>query len=149
MILDKTYNAKYYLSMHPLFPKAMEFLEAYLENPVPAGIYEICGKDLFVKVQDYETRENGFLEVHDHYIDVQCMIAGTEKVYYTERKGLEPACDYDENEDALFLQDRNGCIEFLFHGGEIAIFFPWDAHKPAMCVGEKTQAKKLVFKVKI
>ena len=38
MILDKTYNAKYYLSMHPLFPKAMEFLEAYLEKPVPAGV---------------------------------------------------------------------------------------------------------------
>ena len=57
MILDKAYNAKYYLSVHPLFSKVMEYLEAYLEKPVPAGVYEICGKDLFVKVQDYETRE--------------------------------------------------------------------------------------------
>lgn len=102
-----------------------------------------------MKVQNYETREEGFLEVHDEYIDVQCMISGMEKVYYTKSKGLTHACDYDENEDVLFLKDREGCVEFLFQAGEFAVFFPWDAHKLAMCVGEKARAKKLVFKVKV
>ncbi len=149
MILDKLYNAHNYINIHPLFGKVFEFVEGYLKNPIAPGTYEICGQDLFVKVQNYETREEGFLEVHDEYIDVQCMIAGMEKVYYTESKELTPACDYDENEDVLFLKDREGCVEFLFQAGEFAVFFPWDAHKPAMCVGEKARAKKLVFKVKV
>lgn len=149
MILDKICNKEYYINTHPLFAKAFEYAEAYLKNPVEPGMYEICGQDLFVKVQDYETREEGFLEVHDKYIDIQCMIEGVEKVYYTERQGLESACEYDENEDALFLKDGEDCVEFLFQAGEFAVFFPWDAHKPAMCVGEKARAKKLVFKVKV
>lgn len=149
MIFDKQNNMGCYIKMHPLFPAVMDYVESYLRNPVAPGIYEISGKDLFVKVQDYETREEGFLEVHDQYIDVQCMIEGIEKVYYTQRDGLIPACEYDAQEDALFLKDKEGCLEFLFRAGEFAVFFPQDAHKPAMSIGTKEKAKKLVFKVRI
>ena len=149
MIFDKIVNYHYYVNTHPLFEKAFEYVENYLKDPVAPGIYEICGKDLFVKVQDYETREEGFFEVHDQYIDIQCMVEGAEMVYYTEREGLIPAAPYDAKEDAQFLLNRDDCLEFLFRAGEMAVFFPNDAHKPAMQITEKARAKKLVFKVKI
>lgn len=148
MILDKFGNKDYYVNAHPLFERAFAYIGEYLKNPAEPGVYEICGDDLFVKVQEYETREEGFLEIHDRYIDIQYMLEGAEKVYYTESEGLEPACAYDEKEDVLFFKDREGCVEFLFEAGYFAIFFPNDAHKPSMKVGEKAGARKLVFKVR-
>ena len=48
------------------------------------GKYEICSEDLYVVVQEYETREEGLLEVHNKYIDIQCMVEGIEKIYYAQ-----------------------------------------------------------------
>lgn len=149
MILDKLCNNKYYLNTHPLFGKAFAFAEEYLKNPIEPGTYEICGQDLFVKVQEYETREEGFLEIHEKYIDIQCMLEGEEKICYTVRQGLEPMVPYDEKEDVLFFKNREGCVEFVFRAGDFVIFFPNDAHKPSMNVTQKGKAKKLVFKVRV
>ena len=57
MILDKVSNSQSYVNTHPLFAKAFEYLEEYLKNPVAPGKYEICSEDLYVVVQEYETRE--------------------------------------------------------------------------------------------
>ena len=149
MILDKISNMHCYTHTHPLFSKVFEYVEAYLQDPVAPGAYEISGKDLFVRVLEYETRDEGIFEVHDRYIDVQCMIEGAEKVYFTDREGMAPAGAYDPQEDTLLLQDREGCREVLFTAGEFAVFFPQDAHKPSISVGKKEKARKLVFKVRI
>ena len=149
MIFDKISNSKSYVITHPLFEKAFAFLDIYLKNPVEAGTYEICGQDLFVKVQNYETRDEGFLEIHDKYIDIHCMVEGVEKVYYRECQGLESELPYNEEDDVQFLKDVDGGLEFLLKAGEFAIFLPQDAHKPAMNVAGKAKAKKLVFKVRV
>ena len=149
MILDKVSNSKSYVNTHPLFAKAFEYLEEYLKNPVEPGKYEICGQDLYVSVQEYETREEGLLEAHNQYIDIQCMVEGVEKIYYAERQELEAETAYDENADVQFLKDTDDCLEFLFRAGEFAVFFPQDAHKPSMNAAGKAKAKKLVFKVRV
>lgn len=149
MILDTWNNRSYYANTHPLFPDAFSYIEEYLKNPMMPGIYEIRGKDLFAKVQEYETRTAGYLEVHDEYIDIQFMVEGTERVEYADRDNLEPAMPYDEKEDALFLKDCHKCLSFDFNAGSFAIFFPGDAHKPAMCVDAPKLAKKVVLKVKL
>jgi YhcH/YjgK/YiaL family protein len=149
MILDKISNSSSYVNTHPLFAKAFAYLEDYLKNPVAPGKYEICGDDLYVMVQDYETREEGLLEVHRKYIDIQCMVEGVEKMYYAQFQDLEAEADYDEKGDAQFLKEFDNCLEFLFKAGDFAIFFPQDAHKPSMNPDGKVNAKKLVFKVKL
>ena len=100
-------------------------------------------------VQEYETREEGLLEVHNKYIDIQCMVEGIEKIYYAQRQELEAETEYDEKGDAQFLKDSDNCLEFLFRAGDFAIFFPQDAHKPSMNAAGKAKAKKLVFKVRL
>ena len=149
MIFDSFSNKSSYLSTNPLFEKAFDYLENYLKNPVAPGRYEICGKDLFVMVQNYETRDEGLFEAHDQYIDIQCMISGTENVYYANRNNLQVLEEYDENKDVAFYKDSDGCVEFLLRDGEFMIFFPQDAHKPAMAVNGKNDVVKLVFKVKV
>lgn len=149
MILDTWNNRSYYANTHPLFPEAFAYIEEYLKNPVMPGIYEIRGKDLFAKVQEYETRTTGYLEVHDEYIDIQFMVEGIERVEYAYRDGLEAAMPYNEKEDALFLKDCDKGFSFDLTSGSFAIFFPGDAHKPAMCVDMPKAAKKVVLKVKL
>lgn len=149
MIFDKVTNSQSYANTHPLFLKAFAYLEDYLKNPVAPGKYEICGEDLYVMVQDYETREEGLLEVHRKYIDIQCMVEGVEKMYYEQLQNLETETEYDEKRDVQFLKDSDSCLEFLFREGDFAIFYPQDAHKPSMNVDGKAKAKKLVFKVKL
>ena len=91
----------------------------------------------------------GLLEVHNKYIDIQCMVEGIEKIYYAQRQELEAETEYDEKGDAQFLKDSDNCLEFLFRAGDFAIFFPQDAHKPSMNAAGKAKAKKLVFKVRL
>ena len=149
MIFDKVSKSKTYVNIHPLFAKAFAYLEDYLKNPVAPGKYEICGDDLYVTVQDYETRDEGKLEVHRKYIDIQCMVEGVEKMDYAQFEDLEVETEYDEKCDAQFLKDSDSGMEFLFRAGDFAIFFPQDAHKPGIKVGSKAKAKKLVFKLRI
>ena len=149
MILDNWSNRSFYANTHPLFAEAFAYIEEYLKHPAMPGVYELQGKNLFAKVQEYETRTAGYLEVHNEYIDIQFMVEGIERVEYAYRDGLEPAMPYDEKEDALFLRDCDRGFSFDLTSGNCAIFFPGDAHKPAMCIDAPKTAKKVVLKVKL
>lgn len=149
MIFDTLKNKDQYINAHPLFYKAFEYIEAYLNHPIESGVYEIEGKDLFVKIQDYDTRTEGYLEVHKHYIDIQYMVEGTERVEYSLLDGLIPINVYDEGEDVQFLEDGKERFQFLLKPGNFAIFYPNDAHKPSMCIDKPVSAKKLVCKVRV
>ena len=74
---------------------------------------------------------------------------GNRKVYYASRSALEPIADYDGEKDVMFLKDSDACDELLLRSGEFMIFYPQDAHKPAMAYEGKKIVQKLVFKVKM
>ena len=149
MIYDSFSNKSNYFKTHPLFEKAFEYLDEFIKAPMAPGRYEICGDDLFVVVQSYETKDEGLLEAHDKYIDIQCMISGTEKVSYANREGLETAVAYDADKDLLVLKNTDSCTDFVLRAGEFMIFYPADAHRPAITASEKSKVIKLVFKVKM
>ena len=149
MVYDKLENRARYIGAHPGFGKAFAFIEEALAQNYEPGIYEIDGENLFAKVQSYETRSEGYLEVHKKYIDIQFLAEGEEKVFYANRGDLEAVAPYDEKEDALFLKDATQMLEFAFRKGEFVIFFPEDAHKPSMDMDCKKQAKKIVLKVRV
>lgn len=149
MILDRIENKDCYVAAHPLFREAFAFIEEYLKNPAEPSTYEICGTDLFAKVQDYETHEEGAFEAHDRYIDIQFVVNGVEKVGYVNRKKLGVAVQHDVEADVMFFKDGEDCVEFLLTPGEFAIFFPDDAHKPSQKVGTVAHVRKMVLKVKI
>ena len=149
MIIDTWNNKTTYANIHPLFPAAFAYIDKLLKNPVQPGNYEIQGDALFAKVQEYETRTEGYLEVHEEYIDIQYIVDGAEHVEYAFRNGLVPAMPYNVAEDVLFLKDCSESKGFSLTAGNFAIFFPQDAHKPAMCMDTPKTVKKVVVKVKI
>lgn len=145
MILDTIDNLKLYASMNPLFDKVVEFVEKNDLNTLEAGKHVIVEGDLFVNIQDAKarTREEARLESHEVMIDIQIPLSGSEEM------GYSPLCDMPEAEmnkekDIAFYP---GLAEsyFTVKPGEMVIFFPQDAHAPAI---SQSGVRKAIFKVK-
>ena len=148
MILDQINNKDLYVKAHPLFEKAFNFIEEYLKNPKEPGEYQICGEDLFAKVMKYETRSEGYFEVHNKYIDIQFIAEGEEWVGYGKRGDFTPV-EVNEEQDYIFMEGDGQKSDFVLSKGEFVVFFPEDAHKPSMDTKQKNQVTKVVLKVKV
>ncbi len=55
--------------------------------------------------------------------------------------------EYDFEDDALLGEADGAYIKMK--KGDFVIFYPDDAHKPAIACGDKSEVKKLILKVKI
>lgn len=149
MIYDSWKNRAMYEKQHPLFAEGFAFIEQCIRSFPKPGIYEINGKDLFAMVQDFTTRQEGYYETHERYIDIQYMAEGKELVYIAQRNELTAKETYDPAEDVRFYEDDDLQSRFVFNAGSFVIFFPDDAHKPSMALGAPANAKKIVLKVKV
>lgn len=149
MIFDKLENKDCYANGYPLFKEAFAYIEEYVKNPVAPGTYEICGRDLYVVVQESTTRAEALFETHEKYIDIQFMADGAEKIVYANKEELEADTEYDESKDVQFFRDGKYDVDMVLKSGEFAVFFPQDAHKPAMDLDGRSTNKKLVVKVKV
>ena len=147
MIYDRIENKDLYVNAHPLFGKAFAFIEEYLKTPKEPGEYKICGDDLFAKVMSYETRSEGFFEVHNKYIDIQFIAEGEEGVGYGQRADFKPV-EVNDEQDYVFMEGDGQKLDFVLNKGEFAVFFPDDAHKPSMDTAQKNNVIKVVLKVK-
>lgn len=148
MIIDHLSNSSAYESLHPLFPKAFNFLKSLdLSNP-EIGKFELDGKNLFVMISNsnLKTPENAKLEVHNEYIDIQMPVSTSERFGWTARKDLkDEAAPMDTTKDIQFFTDKPG-MYFDLQPGNFAILYPQDGHAP--CVGEGSVIK-IVVKVKV
>ena len=77
MIIDKLANAKFYYGVHPRIQKGLEFLIEHDLNSFAPGKYEIDGLNLFIIIEEYETKpkEQGRWESHLKYADIQYMVS--------------------------------------------------------------------------
>lgn len=149
MIYDVWKNRDMYAKIHPLFAEGFAYIAQCLEKMPQPGVYEINGKDLFAKVLEYETRQQGDYETHDQYIDIQYLVEGTENVYIAKRSDLQPKGEYDAAEDVQFYQDDALQSSFVFEAGSFVIFYSEEAHKPSMMIETPENALKVVLKVKV
>lgn len=149
MILDNWENRALYAPGHPLFAQAFAFVENYLKHPVAPGSYNVTD-GVVAKVQCYDTRTEGLYETHDVFIDIQVLIAGAEQVEWCPRKELTPRGDYNAADDAQFYEEKTPAFAaFLLRAGEFAVFFPEDAHKPALVAEKPEKVEKIVLKVRM
>ena len=147
MIIDKLENAKFYYGLGKRVEKGLRFLE---ENDLSCwenGKYEIDGENIFVSVQDYETKplEEGKFEAHRRYLDIQYIIKGRERLGFGKIGDYPPVCAYDEEKDIVFM---DGIGDFATaNEGDFLIFMPQDAHMPCISIDEPVYVKKAVVKV--
>jgi YhcH/YjgK/YiaL family protein len=116
---------------------------AELEN----GRYEIAGDRVFAIVDRTHGRnvEDGELEAHREYIDIQYVIRGTESMGWSPREGLENSVEYDATKDLEFFAGSPESIVSV-PPGFFALFLPSDAHLPLIGDGP---IHKVVVKVAV
>ncbi len=149
MIQDNIKNASSYYYLGERFEKGFEYLQRTDILELKNGRYEIDGTDVFVNIQDYQTKslEDGRFEAHKKYADIQYIVKGSEKMGYGLMKDFKPVTFYDETNDIMFLE---GSGEFIqANSGDFIIFMPQEAHMPCISVQESSYVKKAVVKVKI
>ena len=148
MIVDSIKNADKYFLLYPRFAKVFEFIRQQdLEN-MPAGKFEIEGKEIhgFVSEKEGAKKEEAKFESHRNYIDIQFCPKGKEVYGWSPVEKCTPNKDgYIAEKDATYYNKADACY-FTLQAGEFAIFFPNDVHAAGMGEG---MVKKLVLKVKI
>ncbi len=149
MIFDTLNNSHQYCNVHLGFAAGFDFLKKAVSENFPAGRYEIDGDRVFAFIQEYTSKEESSFEAHKNYIDIQFIVCGTEVIYAADLNKLSVKTEYSAEKDIMFLDDCDKASKLVLTDGEYGIFFPWDAHKPGLCLDGKTaEVKKIVVKVK-
>jgi len=148
MIIDQLKNASFYSGMHEGLATAFHYLQNTDLSKIAPGRYEIKGSNVYVLVQQYETksREKGRWEAHRLYMDVQYVFQGVELCGYANLERLK-AGEYDEAKDFLALTGEGDF--FVLREGTFAILAPQDAHMPGIAVSGPQPVKKFVVKVRL
>lgn len=149
MKTDSILNAKEYYNLGERFQRGFEFLLNNDLSMFENGKYEIDGENIFVSVQDYNTKllSEGKFEAHKKYADIQFIIKGQERLGCTDVKYLTPLADYDKASDITFFEPLGDYDFICAKENDFVIFMPEDAHMPCIAINEPKYVKKAVVKV--
>ena len=148
MILSTLANADRYAALHPLFPRAFEFIHNTDLLALAPGRYPIIDKQLFVIVENVpgRTRAEAKLECHRKYIDIQLVLEGTDEMGWKALADcIDPVSDYSTEKDIRFFHDAPATW-IATPPGHFCIFFPEDAHAPLVSTGN---IRKAIFKIAV
>jgi len=146
MILDTITNIDRYAALHPLFPRAFEYIRNTDLDALAPGHHSIFGEDLFAIVEHVpgRARAEAKLECHRRYIDIQLVLEGVDEMGWKALGDChEPASDYSAEKDIRFFRDVPASW-IAVPPGAFCIFFPEDAHAPLVGSGK---IRKAVFKI--
>ncbi len=146
MILSTIAQADRYAGMHPLFPRAFEYIRNTDLHSLAPGCYPIIADELLVIVENVAARERiaAKLECHRKYIDIQLVLQGTDEMGWRPLiECTQPLDDYSAARDVQFFDDAPGTW-IVIKPGMYCIFFPEDAHAPLVGKGH---IRKVVFKI--
>ena len=150
MILTTLADSAPYEALGPRIAIGLRWLRA-LDPSLPDGRHAIDGDDVFALVSSYDTgpsTEKRF-ETHVRHVDLQYVAAGHERILHTPAAALEVETPYDEVADITFYAEPPFASSVLMRPGDLAVFFPGDAHKPGCMAGGRHAVRKVVVKVRI
>lgn len=150
MILDQLTNAAFYRGLSPRIEQGLRFLCERDLAKLPDGRVDIDGDRLYANVFGYETKvgvAGGSWEAHRRYLDIQCLIAGVERIGYADLATLKVTQAYDEARDCEFLKGRG--LFLILRPRSFVVFYPHDAHMPGRAAGPAAPVRKVVVKVQV
>jgi biofilm protein TabA len=148
LILSPLSDGDRYCVLLPGMETALEYLRSW-DPATPDGRHPIDGDRIYALVSSYASHpstERRF-ESHRRNADVQWIATGQERMLHAPAPELTVVEPYDEVEDLIFYADPPASSSFLFRPGDIAVFFPWDAHKPGCMAGARHDVRKVVVKI--
>ena len=101
------------------------------------------------QVYNSKEREDCFFESHIQYIDVQFILEGEEIIEVINTNELEVNFLYNEEMDLVKYNDTINASQIKLKKGDVAIFFPEDAHMPCLQVDKSVKVVKTVVKVAV
>lgn len=146
MVVDSLDNLMGYVSLHPRFKKAFDFLKQLDFKELNRGKI-IVDEDMYINVDEVALRpaEGARYETHNQYIDIQIPLTANEVVGYIDRSLLGAPVQVNEEKDyALYEAPFSTSIDLRV--GNFAIFFPQDGHMPIIGEG---MTKKIVMKIRV
>ena len=104
----------------------------------------LSGKNRIL-VQTNTTKPAGNSEAHRKFLDIQCIVKGSETMGWADVATLTPVAEFNENSDA---GGYSGDLEFMkINAGTCYVVFPEDAHAPGVHLDAPTEYTKLVIKL--
>ena len=137
MIFSALSQSSRYAELHPLFPRAFEYIRNTDLDALAPGHHAIFGEDLFAIVEHVpgRTRAEAQLECHRRYIDIQLVLEGVDEMGWKALADChDPVDDYSAERDIRFFRDAPGTW-IATPPGAFCIFFPEDAHAPLVSAG--------------
>ncbi|MDD3395994.1 MAG: YhcH/YjgK/YiaL family protein [Acidaminococcaceae bacterium] len=116
------------------------------------GEYALDGREIFFRVNSYATEPlaDRRAEKHFEYIDVQYIAAGTEMIGFAPFTPELELLEEHFKDDVAFYHVAETENLVVLHPGDIAIFFPWEVHRPNCQVGiTPCEVKKVVGKIRL
>lgn len=137
-----------------IYPSAIQqaliFLRETDFSQLNTGRYPIKGDLIYAQVLDLETKPKSEIlpEVHRHYLDVQYLYTGHERIGFATDFGTNKiAIEYDLQRDIQYYQDAVFENELVMQAGNFAVFFPNDIHRPGCLDGNRSSIRKIVVKI--
>lgn len=137
------------------FDRAMAFAAIPGLSDLENGTYEIAGKDIFAMAQRPETemQERRSFELHREYIDIQLLLAGSEKQLFApepSQGGAGLLEDKLDEADYAFYARPEHCNSVLLRPGDYVIYLPGELHCPNCAPDPQNSGPihKVVFKIR-
>lgn len=149
MIVCDIADAQRFKCLSQSIGEAIDWLQNYKAENFEKGSVEI-GEGGKIRVNSEEPHlrapEVSELEAHRRYIDIHVPLKSSETIGWASVAGLKyPHGEYDEERDICFFGD-SATILLHVRVGQIAIFFPEDAHAPNIGIGTH---RKLCIKIPV
>ncbi|MBI4666915.1 MAG: YhcH/YjgK/YiaL family protein [Nitrospinae bacterium] len=116
---------------------------------LPEGKHDIGG-GMRAIVETYPTApaNSKRFEAHRDNIDIQLVVTGLERMDCAFTNTLSISQKYDPSRDVMFFEPPGIYTSISVVPGNFAVFYPSDAHRPGVILGDSpARVKKVVIKV--
>ena len=149
MIVCQYHELKKYSALLPYLDNALSRVEELKKEGLPTGRHEFQGGFLFVQRGRTNPAEEGLYETHEKYIDVQCMVEGSEQSLYLPASALKVEKPYDPEGDIAFYTSQEKGSVLQVPAGACYAVFPEDGHMPCRHTQTPIDYVKLVIKLPV
>ena len=146
MIICKLNDLKKYSKMNKGFLKVDEFIHNSDLQALDCGRYDLGDDEYLNLVSGKAMENNGVMEAHRDYVDVQLLVVGKEKLLFSNVDECKATMDYNSVDDYILYTNSNA-FEISMEEGYCVVLFPEDAHKMYVEIGN-SDSKKAIFKIK-
>ena len=105
MVVDSLDNLLSYVSLHPRFELAFDFIRQLDFSKLKPGRI-VVDDDIYINVDEVPLRplEGARYETHDDYIDIQIPITAGETIVYAKRIALGAPVEVHKDKDIAFVE---------------------------------------------